>query len=123
MRRPLLFLAVVLCLLMGLPARPHGQHSATRPPTLSADLLGPRVTGDRLRVIVQGPAGGAATALRGRLRGIVRRELKGAVALEVSRADLDALSRDTTLAHISADSTVTSDMAITNQVKIGRAHV
>jgi serine protease AprX len=116
MRRPLLFLAVVLCLLMGLPARPHGQHLATRPPTLSADLLGPRVTGDRLRVIVQGPVDGAAPALRGRLRGIVRRELKGAVALEVSRADLDALSRDSAWAHISADATVTSDMSITNQV-------
>ena len=58
----------------------------------------------------------AASTLRGRLRGIVRRELSSAVALEVSRAEFDALSRDSAFAHISADATVAADMSITNQV-------
>jgi serine protease AprX len=72
--------------------------------------------GDRIRVIVQGPDGSDASPLRGRLRGLVRRENKGSVALEVSRAELDLLSRDSALAHISADATVAADMAITNKV-------
>ena len=52
----------------------------------------------------------------GRLRGILRRELEGSVALEVSRAEFDALSQDSAFAHISADAPVVSDMAITNKV-------
>ena len=113
MRRSLVFLALLLCLLTGLPAHPLGGQ---RPPTLSGDLRGAAVRGDRIRVIVQGHDQAAPSTLRGRLRGIVRRELRSAVALEVSRAEFDALSRDSALAHISADSTVTSDMSITNQV-------
>jgi hypothetical protein len=38
------------------------------------------------------------------------------VALEVSRTELDALSRDPAFAHISADATVAADMSVTNQV-------
>jgi serine protease AprX len=116
MRRPLVFPALLLCLLTGLPAHPQGQLSTPRPPTLSGDLRGATVKGDRIRVIVQGPGQSAASTLRGRLRGIVRRELRNAVALEVSRAEFDALSRDSAFAHISADATVSADMAITNQV-------
>ncbi|MEP6915904.1 MAG: S8 family serine peptidase [Acidobacteriota bacterium] len=112
MRRSFVFGAILLCLLSGFPARTSGQ----RAPTLSADLLGPRVRGDRIRVIVQGPEATAVSAIRGRLRGIVRRELESSVALEVSRAELDALAADSGLAHISADATVSSDMAITNQI-------
>src|SRR5215210_7072420 len=112
MRRSLSFVALLLCLLTGLPARTIGQ----RPPTLSSDLQGTRVRGDRIRVIVQGQQDAAPSSLRGRLRGIVRRELQSAVALEVSRAEFDALTRDSAFEHISADALVASDMAITNQV-------
>src|SRR6185503_1531723 len=38
------------------------------------------------------------------------------VALEVSRADFQAMSQDSAFAHISADVPVVADMAITNQV-------
>ena len=72
MRRSLVFLALLLCLLTGLPAHPHGGQ---RPPTLSGDLRGAAVRGDRIRVIVQGHDQAAPSTLRGRLRGIVRREL------------------------------------------------
>jgi serine protease AprX len=111
MRRPLVFLAVLLCVLSGLPASSQGRR-----PTLSDDLRGANLRGDRIRIIVQGTDQADASALRGRLRGIVRRELSSAVALEVSRAEFDAMSRDSAFAHISADATVAADMSITNQV-------
>ena len=109
-RRPLFLIAVVLCLLTGLPAHPAGQ----RRPTLSADLA--HVQGDRIRLIVQPAAEGNLSSIRGRLRGILRRELEGSIALEVTREELDALSHDSAFAHISADAPVVSDMAITNKV-------
>jgi serine protease AprX len=109
-RRPLMLCAVVLCLLTGLPAHPQGQ----RRPTLSADLA--HLRGDRVRLIVQPASEGNVSSLRGRLRGIVRRELEGSVALDVSRAEFEAMSNDSALAHISADVPVFSDMAITNKV-------
>jgi serine protease AprX len=109
-RRNLVFGAVILCLVTGLPAHPQGQ----RRPTLSGELA--NVRGDRIRLIVQPANEGDVSSLRGRLRGIVRRELQGAVALEVSRADFQAMSQDSAFAHISADVPVVADMAITNQV-------
>jgi serine protease AprX len=112
MRRPLLFIAFVLCALTGLPAVPSGQ----RGPSLSSDLRTAGRLGERIRVIVQGPDESDASSVRGRLRGLVRREMKGSVALEVSRAELDLLSRDSAFAHISADAPVSADMAITNKV-------
>jgi serine protease AprX len=101
---------VILCLVTGLPAHPYGQ----RRPTLSGDLT--HAQGDRIRLIVQPASEGDVSSLRGRLRGIVRRELQGAVALEVSRADFEAMSQDGSFAHISADAPVVADMAITNKV-------
>ena len=112
MRRPFVFLAILLCALTGLPAVPSGQSR----PSVSGDLLKPGRPGDRIRIIVQAPQGTEASGLHGHLRGLLRRELKGAVALEVSRAELDLLSRDAALAHISADVPVAPDMAITNKV-------
>ena len=109
-RRALYFIAVLLCLLTGLPAHPYGQ----RRPTLSGDLA--HVGGDRIRLIVQPAVEGNVSSIRGRLRGIVRRELEGSVALEVSKADFDAMSKDSAFAHISADVPVLADMAITNKV-------
>jgi serine protease AprX len=110
LRRTLVLGAVILCLVTGLPAHPYGQ----RRPTLSGDLT--HVQGDRIRLIVQPAIEGDVSSLRGRLRGIVRRELDGAVALEVSRADFEAMSQDASFAHISADAPVVADMAITNKV-------
>ncbi len=112
MRRPLVFVALLLCALVGLPAVPSGQ----RLPTLTGDLRGPGAPGERLRIIVQAPEGVHPSTLRGRLRGIIRREMEGAVALEVSRADLKAMALDSTFAHISADLPVAADMAISNKV-------
>ena len=112
MRRPFLFLTILLCAVTGWPAVPSGQGR----PSLSGDLLKSGRPGERVRVIVQAPDGTEVSGLRGHLRGLVRRELKGAVALELSRADLDALSRDSAFAHISADMPVAPDMAITNKV-------
>ena len=109
-RRALYFVAVLLCLLTGLPAHPSGQ----RRPTLSGDLS--QLRGDRIRLIVQPAVEGNVSTIRGRLRGIVRRELEGSVALEVSRAEFDAMAKDSAFAHISADVPVSADMAITNKV-------
>ena len=74
------------------------------------------VRGDRIRLIVQPATEGNLSSIRGRLRGILRRELEGLVALEVSRAEFDAMSGDSAFAHISADAPVVSDMAVTNKV-------
>ena len=112
MRRPLLFVVFLLCALTGLPAMP----SAQRTPTLSAELREPARLGERVRIIVQPPFGKDTSALRGRLRGLIRRELQGAVALEVSRAELDLLMRDSAFGHISADAPVAADMATANKV-------
>ena len=109
-RRSLFFVAVLLCLLTGLPVHPFGQ----RRPTLSGDLGG--VRGNRIRLIVQPTVEGNLASIRGRLRGVVRRELEGSVALEVSKAEFDAMSKDPAFAHISADVPVVADMAITNKV-------
>ena len=109
-RRILIFGALILCLLAGATAHPQGQ----RRPTLSGELA--KLRGDRVRLIVQPASEGNVSSLRGRLRGIVRRELEGSVALEVSRADLDAMSRDSAFAHISEDAPVVADMSVTNMV-------
>jgi serine protease AprX len=112
MRRRRALVVLVVCALFGLTARPFGQH----PPTISDDLRAPARLGERVRVIVQAPEGTDVSALRGHLRGVVRRELAGSVALDVSREELEALKRDSSFAHISADALVTGDMAVTNKV-------
>jgi serine protease AprX len=109
-RRTLALGAVILCFLAGVTAHPQGQ----RRPTLSGELA--KLRGDRVRLIVQPASEGNVSSIRGRLRGIVRRELQGSVALEVSRADLDAMSRDSAFAHISEDVPVVADMSVTNKV-------
>jgi hypothetical protein len=109
-RRTLVFVVAIACLLVGLSAQPFGQ----RRPTLSGALG--HVQGDRIRLIVQPAEGTSLSSIRGRLRGIVRRELEGSVALEVSRAEFDSMSRDAAFEHISADVPVVADMATTNSV-------
>jgi serine protease AprX len=67
------------------------------------------------RVIVQGNAG-ALAPLRQGLRGLLRRSLASAVAIEVTDAQLDALKQDPLYSHISGDLPVVGHMAITNRV-------
>src|SRR5262249_20476870 len=109
------FCALVVCLLSLAPARPTGQLL----PSVSEDLLAARRRGERMNVIVQGSDG--AGSLRGHARGLLRRELQGALALEVSKDDFDALLKDPAVAHISRDIPVTSDMAVTNGVTAATA--
>ena len=92
---------------------PAGQ----RPPSVSSDLTAHPKGTHRHRVIVQ-----ANDSVLGELRrsvhGLLRRDLAegGAVALEVTDAELDALQRNPLLSHISGDLPVNADMAITNKV-------
>jgi serine protease AprX len=111
MKRSYLALPVALvCCLGSWSATPAGQ-----PPTLSADLLNHSPGAHRHRVIVQGDAG-ALAPLRQGLRGLLRRNLASAVAIEVTDAQLDALKQDPLYSHISGDLPVAGDMAITNRV-------
>jgi serine protease AprX len=54
--------------------------------------------------------------LRGRLRGLLRRDLGHGLALDLSPQDFDRLSRDGAIAHLSGDLPVAADMAITNRI-------
>ncbi|HEX6974913.1 MAG TPA: hypothetical protein VF147_10955, partial [Vicinamibacterales bacterium] len=58
----------------------------------------------------------ALAGLRGRLRGLLRRDLGAGLVLDVTREELDRLSRDGSISHISGDLPVGADMAITNKV-------
>jgi serine protease AprX len=102
--------AILLCLLARAGTVPAGQG-----PTISADLaVHPR--GQHLhRVIVQADEP-ALAGLRGNGHGLVRREVEGAIALEVNDAQLEALEHNPLYAHVSGDLPVVADMAITNSV-------
>jgi len=103
-----------LCLWGSVPA---GQTTNDgQKPTLSADLTNHPHGLHTHRVIVQAPDS-ALGALRRGVAGLVRRDLaSGAVALEVTDAQLDALQNTPGFAHISGDLPVTGAMAVTNQV-------
>jgi serine protease AprX len=92
-----------------------GTPSAQRGPTISADLAAARARGERVRVIVQGGEPALQT-LRGRLRGLLRRDLGSGLALDLSPDEFDRLSRDSSIAHLSGDLPVAADMAITNRI-------
>jgi serine protease AprX len=102
-------LAVIAATLLSWPQSTQGQ----RLPSLSPDLH--QVRADRVRVIVQADAPGLKS-VRGRLLRALKRELDGAVALDLTRAEYEALKRDPSVAHISKDLPVAADMAITNKV-------
>ena len=112
MRRIALLLVALAVIGTNWSAAPKAQR---RGPTLSADLLAPRAPGQRIRVIVQGDAP-KLSELRGRLRGLLRRELEGGLALELTPQQFEALTKDESLAHISGDIPVTSDMGLTNRI-------
>jgi hypothetical protein len=96
MRRYLVLTALVIGALTSWPARTHGQ----RFPSLSSDLAA--VRGDRVRVIVQGDEPALESVRRRFARGH-RRDLAGSVALELTKSEFEGLKRDSSLAHISRD--------------------
>jgi serine protease AprX len=109
MRRFVVLTLLVIAALTSWPARTHGQ----RFPSLSNDLAALR--GDRVRVIVQGDERALESVRRRHARGH-RRNLAGSVALELSKAEFEALKRDSSVAHISGDLPVSANMAVTNKV-------
>src|SRR3954462_7526717 len=112
MIRRLLTLPIVLTALLLAGPVPRGQQPA---PTVSSDLAGHARGLHSHRVIVQAADTGLQPLRRG-LAGLLRRELKGAVVLEVNDAQLEALKRNSLYSHISGDLPVTGDMAVTNKV-------
>ena len=88
---------------------------AGQPPTVSADLAHHPAGAHLHRVIVQADAAGLEAVRRG-AHGLLRRELTGATAIEVSDAQLEALQRNPLFTNISGDLPVVADMAVTNTV-------
>lgn len=113
MRRVATGVLFLVAVLIGLPASPGGQSE--RPlPSLSDDLKLPQ--GDRrVRVIAQADAQGLGS-LRTRFGRALRRELPGAVVLEVTPQELRQLAADASVAHLSGDLPVSAGMAVTNKV-------
>ena len=109
MRRVRFLYAAVAVALLSWPHAMDGQ----RPPTLTDDLTS--TAGDRIRVIVQADDPGLDSVGRRYARGL-RRQLSGAAALDLTRAEFDALKRDASVFHISKDLPVVADMAVTNKV-------
>lgn len=104
-----LCLAAIAVALLSWPTAIQGQRFPTRSDDLKA------LRSDRVRVIVQADDNGLSGVGRRHSRGL-RRRLGGAVAMEVSKAEFDALARDGSVSHISKDLPVVADMAITNKV-------
>ncbi len=104
--------ALAVCLASWV-ATPAGQPQS---PTLSDDLAHHAPGVHTHRVIVQSSDAGLLGAVRRGVHGLLRRELNGAMAIEVTDAQLDALRRNPLLAHISGDLPVVGDMALTNKV-------
>lgn len=109
MRRMRLCLAATIAALLSWPLAIHGQ----RPPSRSEDLAALRA--DRVRVIVQADHRGLSGVARRHAR-TLRRQLTGAAAMELSKAEFEALARDSSVSHISKDLPVVADMAVTNRI-------
>jgi serine protease AprX len=110
MRRLILAIGLILGVSLS-TAHPYGQ----RGPTLSDDLKLALARGERVRVIVQGEED-ALRGLRLRLGRGLRRQLAGALSLEITGQELSALRSDSKVAHISGDLPVVADVAIVNKV-------
>ena len=106
--------AVIVLVLLAVWSSP-GTPAAQRGPTISSDLHAARARGERVRVIVQGGES-ALQGLRGRLRGLLRRDLGSGLALDLSPHEFDRLASDGGIAHLSGDLPVFADMAITNRI-------
>lgn len=114
MNRRLIFAlpAALVCLLLVGSTPSSGQ----RRPSLSADLASDHPRGAHThRVIVQAQGNGLDGLRRG-LAGLLHRDLNGAVALEVTDAQLEAMKGNPLFDHISGDLPVVADMAVTNKV-------
>ena len=110
MRRCVLIIGLVVGLALS-AAHPHGQ----RGPTLSDDLKQALARGQRVRVIVQAEED-ALPSLRTRLGRGLRRQLAGALALDLAPSEFASLQRESAVAHISGDLPVVADVAIVNKV-------
>jgi serine protease AprX len=107
-------IGLVLGLVVGLAlssAHPRGQ----RGPTLSDDLKAALARGERVRVIVQAEED-ALRSVRTRLGRGLRRQLAGALSLDVNSHELSNLKFDGSIAHLSGDLRVVADMSVTNAV-------
>jgi len=113
--RNLLPLPITFAALLLWGSSPAGQQAGSGP-TLSSDLTNHSHAAHTHRVIVQAPDA-ALGVLRQGLSGRLRRDLRrGAIALEVNDAQLEALKRNPLYSHISGDLPVAGDLAVTNQV-------
>ena len=110
-KRTVVATTFAICLAALLTAPTSGQKQVT----LSNDLLAHHPGSHLHHVIVQADSG-ALDRLRGRGLGAFRRRLTQSVAMDVSDEQLDALSRDPSVVHISGDIPVHADSAITNDV-------
>jgi subtilisin family serine protease len=111
MKRLLIALPVVFFGLLGAPV-----HTVQHGPTLSRDLTHHSARPHLHHVIVQADDD-TLDGLAGRGEGTFRHRLNGAVALDVNDAQLDALQRDSRVAHISGDlPVVVQQAAVTNKV-------
>ncbi|HEX5476201.1 MAG TPA: S8 family peptidase [Vicinamibacterales bacterium] len=111
MKRSLAFGAALVFVLAWFPAAP----SAQRRPSVSNDLLAHAAGGHRHRVIVQADDA-ALTFLRVRHLGLFRRQMAGALVLDVTDAELAAMENDSSVAHISGDLPVHGASEVTDRV-------
>jgi serine protease AprX len=113
MKRTLLTVPVVLVCLSAWGTAPSGQQPAG--PTVSADLATHPAGSHKHRVIVQAQDS-ALSLLRHGLHGVLKRDLPGSVALEVTDAQLEALEHDPQYGHISGDLPILPNASVTNAV-------
>jgi serine protease AprX len=105
---------LMVCLLIGLllsSAHPQGQRRVT----LSEDLKAALARGQRVRVIVQAEENTLQTVRARHGRGL-RRQLAGALSLDLTPQDVNNLQWDGGVAHLSGDLPVVADMSVTNKV-------
>ncbi len=110
MRRMILCVGLLVAL-----ASSSAHPRAQRGPTLSDDLKAALARGQRVRVIAQAEEGGLQL-LRSRHGRGLRRQLAGALALDLSADELKTLRLDGPVAHLSGDLPVVADMAVANRV-------
>ena len=105
---------VIVGLLVGLvlsSAHPQGQGRVT----LSQDLQAALARGQSVRVIVQAEENALQSVRLRHSRGL-RRQLAGALSLDLSPQDVKNLQSDGSSAHLSSDLPVIADVAVTNKV-------
>ena len=104
--------AALICLLLAGSTPSSGQ----RRPSLSSDLDGVHPRGAHTHRIIVQASGNGLDGLRRGIAGLLHRDLPGAVAVEVTDSQLEALKGNPLFEHISGDLPVVADMAVTNKV-------